>query len=99
MNLNRLARIDLNLLVALHILLEEGSVSRAADRLSITQPAMSKTLGRLRETFDDPLFVRSKRGIQPTPRALGLAGELKSLLAQVDGLLDAGEFTPAGYRC
>ena len=98
MNLNRLARIDLNLLVALHILLEEGSVSRAADRLSITQPAMSKTLGRLRETFDDPLFVRSKRGIQPTPRALGLAGELKSLLAQVDGLLDAGEFTPAGYR-
>ena len=59
---------------------------------------MSKTLGRLRETFDDPLFVRSKRGIQATPRALGLAGELKSLLAQVDGLLDAGEFTPAGYR-
>ena len=98
MNLNRLARIDLNLLVALHILLEEGSVSRAADRLSITQPAMSKTLGRLRETFDDPLFVRSKRGIQPTPRALGLAGELKSLLGQVDGLLDAGEFTPAAYR-
>ena len=98
MNLNRLARIDLNLLVSLHILLEEGSVSRAADRLSITQPAMSKTLGRLRETFDDPLFVRSKRGIQPTPRALGLAGELKSLLAQVDGLLDAGVFTPAGYR-
>ena len=98
MNLNRLARIDLNLLVALHILLEEGSVSRAADRLSITQPAMSKTLGRLRETFDDPLFVRSKRGIQPTPRALGLAGELKSLLGQVDGLLDAGEFTPSAYR-
>ena len=59
---------------------------------------MSKTLGRLRETFDDPLFVRSKRGIQPTPRALGLAGELKSLLEQVDGLLDAGELAPAGYR-
>ena len=98
MNLNRLARIDLNLLVALHILLEECSVSRAADRLSITQPAMSKTLGRLRETFDDPLFVRSKRGIQPTPRALGLAGELKSLLGQVDGLLDAGEFTPAAFK-
>ena len=98
MNLNRLARIDLNLLVALHILLEEGSVSRAAGRLSITQPAMSKTLGRLRETFDDPLFVRSKRGIQPTPRALGLAGELKSLLGRVDGLLDAGEFSTAGYR-
>ena len=77
MNLGRLARIDLNLLISLHILLQEGSVSRAADRLSITQPAMSKTLGRLRETFDDPLFVRSKRGIQPTPRALGLAGGAK----------------------
>ena len=59
---------------------------------------MSKTLGRLRETFDDPLFVRSKRGIQPTPRALSLAGELKSILGQVDTLLDAGEFTPAAYR-
>lgn len=98
MNLNRLARIDLNLLVALHILLQEGSVSRAADKLSITQPAMSKTLGRLRETFEDPLFVRSKRGIQPTPRALGLAGELKSVLGQIDGLLDSGDFSPAAFK-
>lgn len=98
MNLQRLAKIDLNLLVSLHILLEEGSVSRAADRLSITQPAMSKTLGRLRETFDDPLFVRSKRGIQPTPRALGLVAELKAILGQIDGLLDAGDFSPAAYR-
>jgi len=97
-NLQRLAKIDLNLLVSLHILLEEGSVSRAADRLSITQPAMSKTLGRLRETFDDPLFVRSKRGIQPTPRALGLVAELKAILGQIDGLLDAGDFSPAAYR-
>ena len=98
MNLNRLAKIDLNLLVSLYILLEEGSVSRAADRLSVTQPAMSKTLGRLRETFDDPLFVRSKRGIQPTPRALGLAADLKSILGQVDAVLDAGDFSPASYR-
>ena len=57
MNLSRLAKIDLNLLVALHILIEEGSVSRAANKLSITQPAMSKTLGRLRETFDDPPYL------------------------------------------
>ena len=78
MNLSRLAKIDLNLLVALHILLEEGSVSKAASKLSITQPAMSKTLGRLRETFDDPLFVRSKRGVQPTPRALGTRRGIKS---------------------
>jgi DNA-binding transcriptional LysR family regulator len=59
---------------------------------------MSKTLGRLRETFDDPLFVRSKRGVQPTPRALGLAAELKVTLEQIDGLLDAGEFLPASYK-
>ena len=98
MNLSRLAKIDLNLLVALHILLEEGSVSKAASKLSITQPAMSKTLGRLRETFDDPLFVRSKRGVQPTPRALGLAAELKVTLEQIDGLLDAGEFLPVSYK-
>ena len=67
MNVKALAKADLNLLVALYVLLEEGSVSAAAKRLSITQPAMSKTLARLRNTFDDPLFVRSKRGIQPTP--------------------------------
>ena len=64
MNLSRLAKIDLNLLVALHILIEEGSVSKAASKLSITQPAMSKTLGRLRETFDDPLLVEARRKVQ-----------------------------------
>ncbi|HSF82215.1 MAG TPA: LysR family transcriptional regulator, partial [Anaerolineales bacterium] len=63
-----LARIDLNLLVALQVLIEEQSVTRAAERLYITQPAMSKTLQRLRELFDDPLFIRSGRGLIPTPR-------------------------------
>ena len=97
MNINRLARIDLNLLVSLYILIEEGSVSRAAERLSITQPAMSKTLGRLRETFNDPLFVRSKRGIQPTPRALSLSVDLQVALGKVDSLLDPGEVSPSEY--
>ena len=90
MNLNRLARIDLNLLVALHILLQEGSVSRAAERLNITQPAMSKTLGRLRETFDDPLFVVAK-GVFSRP--LGIEPCASSCVLAVDTLLDAGEFT------
>lgn len=98
MNLKALAKADLNLLVALHVLLEECSVSAAAKQLSITQPAMSKTLARLRETFGDPLFVRSKRGIQPTPRAQALAPELKSLLAKVETLLDGEDFTPSAYR-
>ena len=97
MNLGRLARIDLNLLISLHILLQEGSVSRAADRLSITQPAMSKTLGRLRETFDDPLLCAANGAYNP-PEALGLAGELKSVLTQIDALLDAGDFSPAAFR-
>ena len=98
MNINDIAKVDLNLLVALHVLLQERSVSAAARRLSITQPAMSKTLGRLRETFDDPLFVRSKRGIQPTPRAESMASDLANILSSIEQLLDAGEFTPSAYR-
>ena len=98
MNVKALAKADLNLLVALYVLLEEGSVSAAAKRLSITQPAMSKTLARLRNTFDDPLFVRSKRGIQPTPRAELVGAELKPLLSKIETLLDGEDFTPASYR-
>ena len=98
MNLKSLAKADLNLLVALHILLEERSVSGAARQLSITQPAMSKTLARLRDTFGDPLFVRSKRGMQPTPRAQALAPELRDLLAKVETLLNGEDFTPSAYR-
>ena len=69
MDIRELGRLDLNLLVALEALIEEGSVSRAAERLYITQSAMSKTLGRLRELFDDPLFIRRGSGMVPTPRA------------------------------
>lgn len=98
MNIKRLSKIDLNLLVSLQVLMEERSVSAATRRMSITQPAMSKTLGRLRETFDDPLFVRSKRGIQPTPRALAIAAELPRMLAEVEALLDTGDFTPRSFR-
>jgi DNA-binding transcriptional LysR family regulator len=98
MNLQNLAKVDLNLLVALQALLEERSVSRAAKRLSVTQPAMSKTLGRLRDTFGDPLFARSKRGIQPTPRALALSTDLQKVLSNIETLLDAGEFSPAAFR-
>ena len=98
MNVGKLAKVDLNLLVALHVLIEERSVSKAAARLHVTQPAMSKTLNRLRETFDDPLFARSKRGIQPTPRAEALANELIHVLLDIEGLLDAGEFSPQAFR-
>jgi DNA-binding transcriptional LysR family regulator len=59
---------------------------------------MSKTLGRLRDTFNDPLFVRSKRGIQPTPRAQSIAAELPALLAAAEALLEAGDFSPSAFK-
>lgn len=67
-----MARPDLNQLVALDVLLAEGSVARAARRLGLSQSAMSRALARLRETTGDPLLVRAGRGLVPTPRALDL---------------------------
>ena len=63
-----LVRMDLNLLKAMHILLEERNVARAAERLFITPSAMSKTLHRLRKALNDPLLVRAAGGLVPTPR-------------------------------
>jgi DNA-binding transcriptional LysR family regulator len=61
-----LSRIDLNLLVVLETIVAEGGVSRAAERLNLTQPAVSHALGRLRALFGDPLFVRHGRTLAPT---------------------------------
>ncbi|HIH9524474.1 LysR family transcriptional regulator [Klebsiella pneumoniae] len=66
---NDFSRIDLNLLTVLMVLYREGSVTRTAEVLHLGQPAISGALKRLREMFDDPLFVRSARGMLPTPRA------------------------------
>lgn len=90
-----LRNIDLNLLKALDALLDERSVTRAAERLSLTQPAMSGMLTRLRESFNDPLFVRSQRGVVPTQRALELGGPVKQMLADIAVLLTPTEFDPA----
>lgn len=95
MNTQELAKIDLNLLISLQILLEEKSVSRAAKRLSITQPAMSKTLSRLRTVFGDPLFTRSSHGMQPTPRAQELGVGLEEILASINNLVSGSQFDPA----
>ncbi|TNE76701.1 MAG: LysR family transcriptional regulator [Gammaproteobacteria bacterium] len=97
MDTKLLARMDLNLLVALQVLMEEQSVTRAAQRLYITQPAMSKTLQRLRELFDDPLFIRSGRGLIPTPRAVELASQLPAVLSGVSQLVQKSEFDPQVY--
>ena len=91
----QLFRIDLNLLVAFQVLLEEQNVTRAAERLFITQPAMSKTLGRLRELFHDDLFTRSSYGLSPTPRALELKAPLNEALDKINGVVNIQDFDPS----
>ncbi len=98
MDTRQLSRIDLNLLVALQVLIEECNVSKSAERLFITQSAMSKTLGRLRELFDDPLFTRSSHGMVPTPKAKELQKKLTEVLQGVQGLVSAKEFDPWTFQ-
>lgn len=93
----KVIRTDLNLLVALQILLEERNVTRAAERLSVSQPALSKTLQKLRDSFDDELFTRTAHGLVPTPRAEELGAELPKLLETVERVLGDSEFDPATY--
>ncbi|MFK0383017.1 LysR family transcriptional regulator [Agrobacterium sp. NPDC090273] len=87
--------LDINLLKAFDALFDERSVTRAADRLGLTQPAVSGVLGRLRDSFDDPLFIRTQRGIIPTARANELAAPVRQILADVETLLQPPVFDPA----
>ena len=89
-----LQTLDLNLLKAFSVLMEERNVSKAAEHLAITQPAMSGVLARLRDSFDDPLFVRVQRGVVPTNRALELAPQVKKVLNEVEQLLQPPQFDP-----
>ncbi|NUP03831.1 MAG: LysR family transcriptional regulator [Nonomuraea sp.] len=82
-----MARPDLNLLVTLHVLLEEGSVTRAGERLALSPSAMSRALARLRRATGDPLLVRAGRGLVPTPRALELRERVRVLVEQADEVL------------
>jgi len=95
MNLDNLAKIDLNLLVILQILLEEESVTRAANRLHLSQSALSKSLNRLRETLGDPLFLRTAHGLKPTAHALQLKSQLPTILQGLYQISQAPSFTPA----
>ncbi|MDP3908637.1 LysR family transcriptional regulator [Novosphingobium sp.] len=88
--------LDLNLLSALHVLLEEGGVSRAAHRMNVSQPAMSAALGRLREFFDDELLVPVGRRMVPTARAEGLRPLLTQFLGTAEEMIAASsKFEPA----
>lgn len=79
-----MTELDLNLLKVIDALEEERSVSRAAAKLDKSQPAVSAALGRLREYFDDPLFLRAGNLMQPTPRATAIVGAARSILGIVD---------------
>lgn len=82
---------DLNLLVALDVLLSEKSVARAAKRLQLSPSAMSRTLARLRETTGDALLVRAGRGLVPTPRALTLAETVGGVVRDAEAMLRPAE--------
>jgi len=79
-----MSRIDLNLLVYFDVLLRELNVTRAADQLGISQPAMSNGLKRLRVLFDDPLLIRTSKGMTPTERATELKPEIRELLVGLE---------------
>jgi DNA-binding transcriptional LysR family regulator len=87
--------VDLNLLAVFDALFDERSVTRAAERLAVTQPTVSGLLKRLRRTFSDQLFLRTSHGILPTPRAEALAGPIKNLLASAQSLVTPEAFDPA----
>jgi DNA-binding transcriptional LysR family regulator len=96
--MNDLRRIDLNLLVILDALLTEQHVTRAAERLHLSQPAVSHALARLRDLLGDALLVRAGASLVPTPRALELMAPLTEALAQVQSLLAPNAFDPATAR-
>jgi DNA-binding transcriptional LysR family regulator len=95
---NDIRNLDLNLLKAFDALIDEGSVTRAAQRLVLTQPAVSAMLTRLRDYFGDPLFVRSQRGMIPTERAMSLSGPIKQVLADINLLLQPEHFDPCSAQ-
>jgi DNA-binding transcriptional LysR family regulator len=95
MQKRNLRGLDLNLLVPLQALLEERSVTRAAMRVHLSQPAMSRAFERLREAFSDDLLIRSGKKYALTPRAAALLEELTLLLPKVESLWQRKPFSPA----
>ncbi|WP_367990118.1 LysR family transcriptional regulator [Vibrio sp. NTOU-M3] len=89
-----MSNINLNLLRTLQVLLEECHVSRTAERLCITQSAVSRQLGQLRELYRDPLLVRDGNILRPTPRALTLRSRIEPLMGEIDALVADKPFDP-----
>jgi DNA-binding transcriptional LysR family regulator len=94
-----LSALDLNLLVVLDALLAEKSVSGAARRLNSTQPAVSRSLGRLRTWFGDPLLTRTRKGMAPTAMGLVLGAEVREVVHRIEAFVDRREsFEPGSAR-
>ena len=99
LNQNNLSRIDLNLLVLFSVVLDECHVGRSASRLNLTPSAVSHAIGRLRGLLNDPLFLRTPKGVVPTARAVELGEPVAEILARVGRLLEASApFDPATSR-
>ncbi|WP_416897073.1 MAG: LysR family transcriptional regulator [Minwuia sp.] len=91
-------RWDIRLLFAFEAMANERNVTRAAERLGLTQQGMSGQLARLRELFGDPLFVRTRNGMVPTPRAEELVPVVSATLSNISRLLSAERFDPSGFE-
>lgn len=87
-------QIDLNLLIILKVLLDEQNVTRASEKLNLSQSATSHALKRLRQMFNDPLLERSVAGMRPTARALTLRDSLEQILGDIEELVKEPIFTP-----
>ena len=96
----RYRRLDLNLLVALEALLCEKSVTRAAAKLNMTQPAMSGALARMREYFEDPLVIQVGRHMELTPYAQSLVAPIHDIIMRIDRhpARDVLELTPKAWK-
>ncbi|GAL02099.1 hypothetical protein JCM19237_4992 [Photobacterium aphoticum] len=93
--ISRLLKYDMNLLICLYVLLQERNVKRTASKLYLSQSAVSKQLTKLRQVFDDPLFERQSKGLLPTPKALALEPKLEAILLHIDQLSAPEQFDPA----
>jgi DNA-binding transcriptional LysR family regulator len=99
LNKINLSRIDLNLLVVFSVVLDERHVGHAAARLNLTPSAVSHAIGRLRSMLNDPLFLRTPKGVVPTARALELGPPTADILSRVGRVIaQSGPFDPANYR-
>jgi DNA-binding transcriptional LysR family regulator len=95
MNERNLRAVDLNLLVVFDALMTERNLTRVGERHGLSQPAVSKALGRLRHLFDDPLFVRCDRAMEPTLRAKELAGPIHLALRDISRTFAPSSFDPS----